>query len=171
MGDPMFQSLRTTRDQRINARSSGRVVDPSVLIPANVRQRIMRYTHHSHPELDTVEEEVAERRPLDTSDCPICFEEFEAAQIETIVFCRVCGNNIHEECFNMWKQSKGNDVTCVYCRSPWVSPEVEKIKRKMKHYHPDLIYEERPNFAEELGISRKRDTSTYKQNGRYLFEE
>lgn len=33
---------------------------------------------------------------MDTSDCPICFEEFEEANIDAIDFCKVCGNNVHK---------------------------------------------------------------------------
>lgn len=35
------------------------------------------------------------RRPLDTSDCPVCCEEFEPDKADEIVYCRTCGNNIH----------------------------------------------------------------------------
>lgn len=35
-------------------------------------------------------------RPLDTSDCPICFEEFEEDKVDQIDFCKMCGNNIHK---------------------------------------------------------------------------
>lgn len=35
-------------------------------------------------------------RPLDTSDCPICFEEFEEQVIDQIDFCKTCGNNVHK---------------------------------------------------------------------------
>ncbi|KAL0086212.1 hypothetical protein J3Q64DRAFT_1738688 [Phycomyces blakesleeanus] len=60
-----------------------------------------------------------QRRSLDTSDCPICFEEFEEETITTVAFCWTCGNNIHEVCFDMWKKSRHGSVTCVFCRSKW----------------------------------------------------
>jgi hypothetical protein len=36
------------------------------------------------------------RRPLDSSDCPVCCDEFDEASVDGIVFCIVCGNNIHK---------------------------------------------------------------------------
>jgi len=56
------------------------------------------------------------------SDCPICFEECGEADRASCVFCRVCNNNTHRECFKIWmdtNRSKGVSVTCVYCRSSW----------------------------------------------------
>lgn len=159
--NPMFQKLTTTREERIRARSSGRVVDPSVLVPTIIRERILKLSHgeqeqvESHPQI--------ERRSLDTSDCPICFEEFEQAKIDSIDYCKVCGNNIHQECFNMWKSSKGRDVSCVYCRSKWVFPRSnEPAKKSVYSLDSKHRYEGVANFALELGLDRKRDTSTYK---------
>lgn len=37
----------------------------------------------------------ATQRSLDV-DCPICFETFEESERPMIVFCKVCGNNIHK---------------------------------------------------------------------------
>ena len=42
-------------------------------------------------------------------------------------YAQACGNNIHTECFNSWRQSKqasGDAVTCVYCRAQWSAAEV-----------------------------------------------
>ncbi|WPH01894.1 e3 ubiquitin-protein ligase zswim2 [Acrodontium crateriforme] len=63
-----------------------------------------------------------------SGDCPICFMEFENG--DDIVWCRAaCGNNIHENCFRQWEQSKnGRVVTCPFCRSAWESeaPKTQK---------------------------------------------
>ncbi|EPB82273.1 hypothetical protein HMPREF1544_10994 [Mucor circinelloides 1006PhL] len=156
----MLQSLYTSPDERLRARSSGRLVDRSVLIPTSIREKILKLTNES-PEAPS---EQAERRPLDTSDCPICFEEFEQAKINSIDYCKVCGNNIHQECFNMWKASKGRDVTCVYCRAQWVFPSASNgaAKKSARQMDPAHRFEGTANFASELGMERKRDTSTYK---------
>lgn len=156
----MLQSLYTSPDERLRARSSGRLVDRSVLVPTSIREKILKLTTES-PEAPS---EQAERRPLDTSDCPICFEEFEQAKINLIDYCKVCGNNIHQECFNMWKASKGRDVTCVYCRAQWVFPSASNgaAKKSARQMDPAHRFEGTVNFASELGMERKRDTSTYK---------
>ncbi|GAN09618.1 RING finger domain protein, partial [Mucor ambiguus] len=162
LNSPMFQSLRTSSADRLLARNNGRNVDRSVLVPTSIREKILKLTVES-PEAQ-LSEQVAERRPLDTSDCPICFEEFEQVKINLIDYCKVCGNNIHQECFNMWKASKGRDVTCVYCRAQWVFPSTSDGATKKSVYQLDSAhrYEGTANFAQELGMERKRDTSTYK---------
>ncbi|CAO3633924.1 unnamed protein product [Mucor hiemalis] len=93
----MFKSLTTNREQRLEARSLGRVVDPSVLVPPEIRQKIMSIAYKNHPDAaPAAEEQATQRRSLNTSDCPICFEEFEEASIDQIDFCKVCGNNVHK---------------------------------------------------------------------------
>lgn len=163
----MLQSLRTSSEDRLRARSSGRNVDRSVLVPTSIRQKILKLTTEN-PEVQP-SEQAAKRRPLDTSDCPICFEEFEQAKINLIDYCKVCGNNIHQECFNMWKASKGRDVTCVYCRAQWVFPNANNGAAKKSAHQLDSAhrFEGTANFAQELGMERKRDTSTYKTSRGY----
>lgn len=71
----------------------------------------------------------------------------------------------------MWARSKGANVSCVYCRSKWVtdSPTAagpsRRSVRDLDRAHINEGYY--ANFAAELGIERKRDTSTYKYNGSY----
>lgn len=166
---PLFRKLSTRKEERIMARSTGHVVDPSVLVPLHIRNKILSLTHDGYPEAEPQEQ--PQRRPLDTSDCPICFEEFEQDKIVTIDFCKVCGNNVHQDCFNMWKASKGSNVSCVYCRAKWVFPSSNAgpSKRPLRALGYDHINEGVANFAKELGISRQRDTSSYKTNGGYSF--
>ncbi|KAH9905471.1 hypothetical protein F4778DRAFT_709373 [Xylariomycetidae sp. FL2044] len=95
-------------------------------------------------------------------DCPICFTPFEDS--EEIVYCRAtCGQNIHQECFEMWAATKnragGKDkVTCPMCRTPWQGDDdmVKKIKNTGKVGADGYV-----NVADQLGISRHRDESTY----------
>ncbi|KAI1359380.1 hypothetical protein F5Y08DRAFT_80485 [Xylaria arbuscula] len=95
-------------------------------------------------------------------DCPICFTPFEGPE-DTTVYCRAtCGQNIHKECFKMWAATKRRDVrdavTCPMCRSPWQGDEdmVKKIKNT-GIAGPDGYV----NVADQLGISRVQDSSTY----------
>ncbi|OTB09821.1 hypothetical protein K445DRAFT_323604 [Daldinia sp. EC12] len=105
------------------------------------------------------------RKPLE-GDCPICFMPFESA--EDTVYCRVtCGQNIHKECFEMWaitkRKSTKDQVTCPMCRTPWQGDDdtVKKIKNKGNKGSDGYV-----NVADQLGISRERDYSTY-YNGPY----
>ncbi|KAI1372517.1 hypothetical protein F4677DRAFT_456556 [Hypoxylon crocopeplum] len=100
------------------------------------------------------------RKPLE-GDCPICFMPFEGA--EDIVYCRAtCGQNIHKECFEMWATTKRNSardqVTCPMCRTPWQGDDdmVKKIKNTGVVGFDGYV-----NVADQLGISRERDCSTY----------
>jgi hypothetical protein len=58
------------------------------------------------------------RKPVE-DDCPICCMEFKRE--DDVTWCRAsCGNNVHQDCFNLWAQTKGKDnVTCPYCRTLW----------------------------------------------------
>ncbi|KAI9469103.1 MAG: hypothetical protein EXX96DRAFT_590459 [Benjaminiella poitrasii] len=167
---PLFHSLKTTKEERLTAKNSQVLVDPSILVPLDIRQKILSLTNKNQPN-SIIDEKNTVRRPLDTSDCPICFEVFEEADINEIVFCQICGNNIHEQCFNMWKQSKGGlgNVSCVYCRSKWVSSNRPSSKKSALSLDKEHMNEGTPNFAKELGISRTRDYSTYKTRNGYNF--
>lgn len=105
------------------------------------------------------------RKPIE-GDCPICFSEMEKDKPSKIVWCRAaCGQNIHKECFEMWAKTKrrqdgaatGKEVTCPYCRSVWEGDDdmIGKIKKG------NVTSEGYVNVADQLGISRERDTSTY----------
>ncbi|KAI0487718.1 hypothetical protein F4859DRAFT_267673 [Xylaria cf. heliscus] len=94
-------------------------------------------------------------------DCPICYSPFEGA--EDTVYCRAtCGQNMHKECFQMWaatkRQGARDAVTCPMCRSPWQGDQdmVMKIKNTGIAGADGYV-----NVADQLGISRVRDSSTY----------
>ncbi|OTA99609.1 hypothetical protein M426DRAFT_325001 [Hypoxylon sp. CI-4A] len=94
-------------------------------------------------------------------DCPICFMPFEDA--EETVYCRAtCGQNIHAECFQMWANTKRrsgiDQVTCPMCRTPWQTDDgkPKKVKNTGVVGHDGYV-----NVADQLGVSRRRDRSTY----------
>lgn len=101
------------------------------------------------------------RKPVE-GECPICVEELIAAT-EEIVWCHAaCGNNLHKTCFDQWAASKrgSGKVTCPYCRSPWetsVDSKALKSATKTGAVGPDGY----KNIASQLGISGRRDYSTY----------
>ncbi|KAG4293744.1 hypothetical protein FPRO06_00329 [Fusarium proliferatum] len=99
------------------------------------------------------------RKPVD-GDCPICYCELDEKNQESIVWCAAaCGQNIHEECFRMWAQTKtGGKVTCPMCRSVWKGDEklVAKVQKDK-----GAVQEGYVNVADQLGISRERDESSY----------
>jgi hypothetical protein len=99
------------------------------------------------------------RKPLE-GECPICCNDFELGSSETIVYCKAaCGNNIHKDCFAQWAATKrGQTITCPFCRSPWQDdearlPDIAKgASKNAEGYF---------NVASQLGLSGRRDYSTY----------
>ncbi|RGP64402.1 e3 ubiquitin- ligase zswim2 [Fusarium longipes] len=113
------------------------------------------------PSISAVAEqgESDKRKPIE-GDCPICYCELDGNKKESIVWCAAaCGQNIHAECFKTWAKTKGAaHVTCPMCRSPWKGDDklvasVQKNKGQMDEGYV--------NVADQLGVSRERDTSTY----------
>lgn len=101
------------------------------------------------------------RKPVD-GECPICVVDFEPDSGEEILYCKAsCGNNIHAECFNMWKATKPvGGVTCPFCRSPWQDDETG-LKGLSGGAGGKTNGEGYVNVAGQLGLSGKRDYSTY----------
>ncbi|KAH7273394.1 hypothetical protein B0J15DRAFT_98794 [Fusarium solani] len=100
------------------------------------------------------------RKPIE-GDCPICYCELEADNPGSIVWCKAaCGQNIHQECFQMWARTKGasGNVTCPMCRSTWKDDEgsVANVRKDKGDIEEGYI-----NVADQLGISRVRDESSY----------
>lgn len=158
-GDNMYHTLSTTKYSRINARSSGRRVDPSVLIPEHARRRIANIRQGA---AQSAQQEV-QRKPLESSNCPVCYERFTKAQAVDVIYCKTCGSNVHGVCFKRANQARGGDAICMVCKAKWIYQNTlpSGSRPPLDEAH---MYEGRPNFAKELGISRERDTSTYKNN-------
>ncbi|KAI8719610.1 hypothetical protein NCS52_00742200 [Fusarium sp. LHS14.1] len=100
------------------------------------------------------------RKPIE-GDCPICYCELEADNPGSIVWCKAaCGQNIHQECFQMWARTKGasGNVTCPMCRSDWKGDEgaVKNVRKDKGDIEEGYI-----NVGDQLGISRVRDESSY----------
>jgi hypothetical protein len=99
------------------------------------------------------------RKPVE-GECPICCCDFEPSSSETIVYCKAaCGNNIHKDCFSQWAATKtGQTITCPFCRSPWQGDEIQ-LKEVAKGGRKNA--EGYVNVASQLGLSGRRDYSTY----------
>ncbi|KAF5023448.1 hypothetical protein F66182_4493 [Fusarium sp. NRRL 66182] len=98
------------------------------------------------------------RKPIE-GDCPICYCELDESSSESIVWCEAaCGQNMHEQCFKMWARTKSGDVTCPMCRSVWKSDEdlVARVQKDKGDMTEGYV-----NVADQLGISRERDESSY----------
>ena len=96
-------------------------------------------------------------------DCPICCMPFEPEK-EEIVFCKAaCGNNVHKECFDQWaatKTAQRAKVTCPFCRTPWQG-DSETVRKLVQEGNVNA--EGYVNIASQLGLSGRRDCSSYHQ--------
>ncbi|KAH6991049.1 hypothetical protein BKA56DRAFT_511923 [Ilyonectria sp. MPI-CAGE-AT-0026] len=111
------------------------------------------------PAISTPKQAESDKRKPIEGDCPICYSELEAKSPEAVVWCRAaCGQNMHEQCFSMWARTKSNDVTCPMCRSLWQGDEdaVKRVRREEGDSEEGYV-----NVADQLGISRVRDESSY----------
>ncbi|KAL9634655.1 MAG: hypothetical protein Q9204_002903 [Flavoplaca sp. TL-2023a] len=109
---------------------------------------------------DNTDKEPSNRKEI-SGDCPICFMEFDPVA-EEIIFCQAgCGNNIHKQCFEQWAHAQGSgSVKCVYCRTPWQREvgDYEALAKGGKEGDEGYV-----NIGKELGLSERRDMSSYHQ--------
>ncbi len=69
------------------------------------------------------------RKPINGEPCAICFDAMN--EKEKIAFCRMCGNNLHDDCWQRWKKSSTHH-DCVYCRTPNLG--IVELKQNQEGY-------------------------------------
>jgi hypothetical protein len=144
--------------------------------PANLQYQLgllkseLRTVFAQAPPIPTADANVKEsdgkRKAIaDDDDCPICcmpFIENGKANLDEIVYCKAaCGNNVHRECFELWAATKKGacgGVTCPFCRTIWQGDEdmVKKVAQTGAKNAEGYV-----NVASQLGLSGRRDYSTY----------
>jgi len=69
-----------------------------------------------------------------------------------ILFCSTsCGNNMHKNCFDKWRQAKlsmNESVTCPFCRIEWKNI-IEKTNNNSKDYLNLAAYSTTNDYDEE----------------------
>lgn len=91
----------------------------------HVREAYARATGKATPAAANTAATKKKRVPGPDDDCPICYDGMHGVAETSLVFCEDCGNALHKECFGQWQRtaaSNGKDLTCVWCRAPWVLP-------------------------------------------------
>ena len=118
------------------------------------------------------------RQPTKEDDCPICYECMYGAAETILVWCETCGNAVHKQCFAECKhfmyrymtlvlttltgaKSSPRNLTCVFCRSPWIDSSAGKGKGRAGNTSGQVRTSEGYlNLATAAGLSGYRDTST-----------
>ncbi|KAH6886665.1 hypothetical protein BKA70DRAFT_1123095 [Coprinopsis sp. MPI-PUGE-AT-0042] len=110
------------------------------------------------------------RMPAEGDDCPISYDSMRGVSETSLVWCEGCGNAVHKGCFTQWSntaRSNGNAVTCVWCRSKWVSPDAGAGGAGVRRTASGYL-----NLGGVSGVSPVRDTSSYyhgpRRGQRYL---
>lgn len=105
-----------------------------------------------------------DKRKSIEGDCPICFMSMELESHEELLWCKAsCGQNVHRDCFEQWAKSSGTSngqVRCIYCRAVWQGDE-DSVRRILQAGGGQIGSEGYINVREQLGLSGKRDYSTY----------
>ncbi|KAL1667916.1 hypothetical protein GGF50DRAFT_47743 [Schizophyllum commune] len=99
----------------------------------------------------------ANKMPEEGDDCAICYDGMHGQAASALVWCRVCKNALHKECFNQYKSSEmgrgKRSVNCVYCRSEWPISSPAGGSGGARRTSEGYL-----NLADAVGISSQRDT-------------
>jgi hypothetical protein len=95
------------------------------------------------------------QKPLAAHCCRICYEDFKTDGGELVYWCRVCGCNLHKDCWEKWSKSMtdmGQQAECIYCRTPNLGLTNQQPRANEGYMNYQDI---------QPGTSAVRDTSTY----------
>ncbi|KAJ3098848.1 hypothetical protein HDU97_003711 [Phlyctochytrium planicorne] len=144
---------------------SNAAADPTVVASKRVQQAFAKATGKS-VEAEDDNESCNKRKPQQGDSCPICYDDFvvgDESGANALVYCvGSCGNPLHAECFKEWNKNcgkKGQETTCVYCRSVWVDEKAAEGAGGRGEQEGYL------NLGSVAGVTTRRDTSTYHRWG------
>ncbi|EWC44583.1 hypothetical protein DRE_06664 [Drechslerella stenobrocha 248] len=140
-----------------------RVRDGLAYQAALLNSELLEIFAHAPASLEaSIPGEKRKRKPLAEEECPICYEPFGKNEASVVYCMAQCGSNIHKECFRQWAASKsGSVVTCVICRTPWEDNSISAAEYGRVLQGAKVGNEGYLNVADEMGMTRRRDTSTY----------
>lgn len=129
------QALLTSELNEIFAKADAQNNDLSILAEQPILDAFRARTDNPDVMVTTKVRTTIEQKPIhDDDECPICFESM-INETKNILFCSTsCGNNIHKNCFDKWRQAKlsmNESVTCPFCRIEW-----KTIEEKTHQNHP-----------------------------------
>lgn len=91
-------------------------------------------------------------KPID--DCPICLCDLRNEDPDKLVWCKTCGINLDESCFEQWATTcltNFDKVSCVYCRSECPIPA--RLTQLVRHNaYVDFIVSNANRIASEYNM-------------------
>ncbi|KAI7880321.1 hypothetical protein K492DRAFT_76399 [Lichtheimia hyalospora FSU 10163] len=145
-GSPAYSKLSLSKKE-LEKVFANCAPDPAIMVDDTVKAIIDNELHGVPVQAEEEEDSSVNRKSLDEADCPICYESLAEEQLSIIIFCKTCGNNVHEDCFQQWSRQlakRHQTVTCVFCRSAWeTSKRIAKPKKSISGF---------ANFAQHTGL-------------------
>ena len=135
------QALLTSELNEIFANADAQNNDLSILAEQPIRDAYHATTGDPSVVIPTMKSKIEQKPMTDDDECPICFESMMNEK-NNIIFCtRSCGNNIHKNCFEKWRQAKlsmNESVTCPFCRIEWKTKKDQEDNGQ--HHQPSRAY-------------------------------
>ncbi|WWC89970.1 uncharacterized protein L201_004899 [Kwoniella dendrophila CBS 6074] len=182
-----YQMSLTAEEVEAVFASSPPIPNGSVTVDVKVHKAFLHATGRGGEDeevvvgIDKEVKDASEGKRMDAlgEDCPVCYDEMTQEDIDgkKLTYDETdtgCGKPLHSQCFEMWAKTaklKGNDVTCVWCRSPWSTEHGGQGAGNGKAGGPQYTSGGYLNMAAEAGMSRQRDVSTYHWGNRYRWSD
>jgi len=143
------QALLTSELKEIFTKADQQNNDSSVLAEQPIREAYHAKT--GDPDVILTAKNVEQKPITNDDECPICYESM-LNEKDNIIFCSTsCGNNIHKNCFEKWRQAKlsmSESVTCPFCRIEWKTV-IEKTKHNSNAYLNLAAYSTTNDYDDE----------------------
>jgi len=143
------QALLTNELNEIFTKADEQNNDLSILAEQPIREAYHAKT--GDPDVILTAKNVEQKPITNDDECPICYESM-LNEKDNIIFCSTsCGNNIHKNCFEKWRQAKlsmSESVTCPFCRIEWKTV-IEKTKHNSNAYLNLAAYSTTNDYDDE----------------------
>ncbi|CAF1277086.1 unnamed protein product [Rotaria magnacalcarata] len=114
------QALVTDELNEIFSKADAQYNGSYILAEQSIREAYHAKT--GDPDVIINPKTIQQKTITNEDECPICYESMINDK-NNVIFCsKSCGNNMHKNCFEQWRQAKVSmreSVTCPFCRVEW----------------------------------------------------